>query len=59
MQFLGAFAELRKVTINFMSVCLSAWNISTPTGRILMKLDIWAFIEICREKSSLVKVWQE
>jgi hypothetical protein len=28
--FLGAFAKLRKVTIN--SVCPSAWNTSAPTG---------------------------
>ena len=29
-------------TISFvMSVCLSAWNNSVPTGRILMKFDIW------------------
>ena len=26
-----------------MSVCPSAWNNSTPTGRILTKFDIWAF----------------
>jgi hypothetical protein len=36
--FLGVFTKLRKVTINFiMFACLSAWNNSTPTGRILMK----------------------
>jgi hypothetical protein len=35
-QFLGAFAKLQKVTISFiMSVRLSVWNNSTPTGRIL------------------------
>ena len=37
--FLGAFAKLRKATISH--VRLSAWNNSAPTGRILMKLDIW------------------
>jgi hypothetical protein len=43
---LGAFANLRKATISFvMSVCPSAWNNSVPTGRILMRLDIWAFFE--------------
>ena len=37
----SALAKLRKATISFvMSVCLSAWNNSVPTGRILMKLDI-------------------
>jgi hypothetical protein len=40
--FLGAFAELRNVTTNFvmsvrLSVCLSAWNNSAPIGRIFMK----------------------
>ena len=35
------FANLRKTTISFvMSVCLSAWNNSAPTGRIVMKSDI-------------------
>ena len=39
--FLGAFAKLRKATVNFVvSVCTSAWNYSAPTGRILSKLDI-------------------
>jgi hypothetical protein len=52
--FLGAFAKLRKATIRFvMSVCLSvyasvhlsAWNDSTPTGRIFMKFDILVSFE--------------
>ena len=43
--FLGEFVKFRKTTISFvMSVRLSAWN-SAPTGRILMKLDIWDFFE--------------
>jgi hypothetical protein len=44
---LGTFAKLQKVTVSFVvSVCLSAWNsLAPPTGRILMKLDIWAFFE--------------
>jgi hypothetical protein len=38
---LGAFAELRKAAVSFvMSVRQSAWNKSTPTGRILVKSDI-------------------
>ena len=38
-KFLGAFAQLRKPTISLvMSVRLSAWNNSAPTGRIFMKL---------------------
>jgi hypothetical protein len=37
-EFLGAFAKLRKATVSFVvSVCLSAWNSSAPTGRILIK----------------------
>ena len=40
---LGVFAKLRKVTISFItSVCLSAWNNSAPTERILMGLYIYA-----------------
>jgi hypothetical protein len=37
----GAFAKLRKASTRFvMSICLSAWNNSVPTGRIVMKFDI-------------------
>jgi hypothetical protein len=40
-EFLGAFENLRKATISFvMSVRLSAWNNSAPTGRIFMKFHI-------------------
>ena len=39
--FLGAFAKLRKATINFMSICPHG-NL-VPTRRISMKLHIWAF----------------
>ena len=43
--FLGALAELWKVTINFvmsvrLSVWLAEWNTSAPTGRIFMKFYI-------------------
>ena len=43
--FLGAFAKLREVNNNFMSVRPSvrlagAWNSSAPTGRIFVKFDI-------------------
>ena len=42
--FLEAFAKLQKATTIFVtSVCPSSWNNSAPTGRILMKIDIWAF----------------
>ena len=41
---LGAFAILRKATVgHVMCVCPSAWNNSAPSGRILMKLDTYAF----------------
>ena len=44
--FLGDFAKLRKATISFiMSLCLSTWNNSATSRRILMKLDIRTFFE--------------
>jgi len=40
-EFLDAFEKLRKATISsIMSVRLTAWNNSAPTGRIFMKFDI-------------------
>jgi hypothetical protein len=43
--FLGMFTKFQKATVSFvMSVCLSihlsAWNISAPTGEIFMKIDV-------------------
>jgi hypothetical protein len=55
----GAFAKVRKATISFvMSVCLSvclsirpsARNNSVPTGRTLIKFDIYAFFETLSRK---------
>ena len=44
--FLGAFAERQKATVRFiMSVRLSAWDSSAPTGSIFIKFDIWVFFE--------------
>jgi len=42
-RFLGSFAEQRKTTLSFvMSVCLSVRvEQLPPTGRIVMKFDIW------------------
>jgi hypothetical protein len=49
-----AFAKLRKATISFvmsirLSVCLSvhlsAWKNWTTTGRVLMKLDFFSFLQ--------------
>jgi hypothetical protein len=63
--FLGAFAKLRKATINFVmcpsvrpSVRPSAWNNSAPTGRIFMEFEY--FLKICCwENSNFIKNWQE
>jgi len=43
--FLGVFAKLRKATISFKSVRLSAWHYFAPTRRIFMKFDILLFFE--------------
>ena len=57
--FLGAFVKLRKTTITFfMSVRLSAWNNSAPTGRICIKYYIWVFFEKS-ENSRFIKIGQE
>ena len=52
-EFLGAFPKLQNATIRFVmsvrpSVCLSVCPLGTilaPNERILMKLDIWAFLQ--------------
>jgi hypothetical protein len=42
--FLGVCVKLRKATIRFvMSVHLSAWKNSAPTGRIFISFHIWVF----------------
>jgi hypothetical protein len=38
------FRERRFLASPFISVRLSAWNISTPTGRIFMKFNILVFL---------------
>jgi len=49
-----AVAKLRKATISLvMSVCLPAWNNSSPTGRILIKFNITPFFEILSRKSQV------
>jgi hypothetical protein len=52
---------LQKATVSFvLTVCAIAWNISSPTGRILIKFGIWAFSsKIFHETSSLIKIRQE
>ena len=47
---LGAFAKLRQATITSVmyvrpSIYPSAWNNSTPTRRIVMKFNIWEFLQ--------------
>jgi len=47
--FLGEFAKFRKTNISFvisvcLSVSLSAWNKSAPTGRIFTKIDVYIFL---------------
>jgi hypothetical protein len=45
-QFLGVFAKLQKVTVNFnMSACLSTWNNWDPSESISMKFDISVFFK--------------
>jgi len=42
----GALAELSKESISYvMSVRLSAWNSSAPTGRIFVKIDLNVFLK--------------
>jgi hypothetical protein len=56
--FLGAFAKLRKATINFVTpVRPSAGKNSAPTGRIFMKFDTYVFFsKICGDISGLIKL---
>ena len=63
--FLGALARMREATINFvtsvsLSVRLSEWNNSAPTWRFFH--EIWYLrtsSQICWEKFSLIKIWEE
>jgi hypothetical protein len=43
LHFLISFTKLRKATISFFHVCLSAWFNWAPTGQILIKSDIENF----------------
>jgi hypothetical protein len=54
----GGFAEFRQTTISFvttfcLSVCPSAWNNSAPTGRFLIKCEMWVFLENMSRKFKL------
>ena len=54
------FAKLRKANIHrvSLSIRLSAWNNSAPTGRIFMKFCIWIFFESLSRKFKFLWVWQ-
>jgi hypothetical protein len=56
----GIIFGQRRTTISFvMSVRMSERNNSAVTGRIFIKLALAYFSKICRENSSLIKMWQE
>jgi hypothetical protein len=51
---LGMSTKLWKATINFViSVCLSAWNYSVPTGTDFHEIDMWVFFENLLRKLKL------
>ena len=47
--------EKRLLASSCLSVCLSAWNNSAPTERILWNFIFKDFLKICRENSSFLK----
>jgi len=56
LSFLGTFAQLRNATISFvMSVLLSAWNNSVPTGWIFMKSDVSVFFQNLLKKFNFLQ----
>jgi len=60
LEVLGAFAGLRKATINFvMSVRQSSWNNTAPTGEIFMKFGIRVFLENLSRKFKFHTIGQE
>ena len=57
-KFLDVFAMLRKATfLCFVSVRLSAWRNSVPTGRISINLYIWVFFGNLARKFKFNEVW--
>jgi len=59
--FLALSQNFKKqlLALSCLSVCVSAWNISAPTGQIFMKFDNCVFLKICQENSSVIKISQE
>jgi hypothetical protein len=55
---LGALKKMRKATIIFISVCLSA-RYSAPTTQIFIKLIFEYYSKIRRENSRFIKIVQE
>jgi len=53
----GRFRKISKSVSYLLYVCpfvpVSAWNNSTPTGRIFIQIDIWVFY-----KNLLIKSWR-
>jgi hypothetical protein len=61
---LGAFTKLRRGAFTFLmpvsqSVCAPTWHVSSPIGRIFMKLDIGVFFENMSRNSIFIKIRQE
>ena len=48
--------EKQLLALSCLSVRVSAWYISAPTGRIFMKFDYCVFLKICQENSSVIKL---
>jgi len=51
--------EKQLSALSCLSVCVSAWNISAPTGQIFMEFYNLVFFLICQENSGVIKIWQE
>ena len=59
----GLFRKTAKSDYQLRHVCLSvrlsAWNNSAPTGRIFVKFGMWRFFETLSKKSFAIKIGQE
>jgi len=64
-KFLGAFAELRKASVNFVVTVSLSVRLSIHVEqlgshwRVFMKLYIWVFSKIRRENQNLIKILRE
>jgi hypothetical protein len=57
--FLGAFAKLRRATISFVMSVRPHGTTRLPLDGVSWNLIFEYFSKICRDKSILVKIWQE